>query len=49
MRVVLLRRGKQLLLLLFLLCGVWLGAIVMHGKLPGHPVVYWKSYGELVN
>nr|SVE75981.1 EOG090X0C3N [Daphnia hispanica] len=38
MRVVLLRRSKQLLLVLLLVFGLWLGVIVMNEKLPSHHV-----------
>lgn len=38
MRVVLLRRSKQLVLVLLSVFGLWLGVIVMNGKLPSHHV-----------
>lgn len=49
MRVVLLRRSKQLVLVLLLVFGLWIGIIVMNDKLPVHHInmVYRaKTYGE---
>lgn len=49
MRVVLLRRVRQLVLLLLLVFFLWIAAILIQDKFPGHPVnmeYNWRKYGS---